>query len=256
MTVMLKTIGLAPLLAVVLMMNANPSSAGQTAVPKGGCKEWTKGGWVAAPCGGSGAPVGDGGAAARAAAAAAAAEQVRLGSVAASQGAAAMARGNFRLAANYYLAAISHQPDNVEYQKHRAAALAAFRQSGGDALDQVRAGDADEFDATGKKNTIFALPSVAAPTFSDTLFSALEIPVDLNDPANGEIKKVAAQMELKLNANLKAERAEQPPDTKGLEDTVAALNKLLETKVPKGTEPLTVEKVETIHKSYIIKGQP
>lgn len=239
------------LLSVGLSADGNPASP-QTAVPVGPCKQWVPGtGW--APCSSGSGSAGDGGAAAAAEAARVAREQERLGQVAAGQGAAAYARGDFKSAAISYLAALRYQPNNVEYKKRRAIALAAFAQQlGVDELGELRGAGADAFDATGRAHDLLAIPKVAAPSFSDTLFSNLEIPVNLSLPANSGVKNAMSQVEYMLKSNLDAARSDGAiePDHDGLEKSVAELNKALDAVLPKGTEPVTVEKVETVFNRY------
>ena len=246
------------ILPILFLLVPGAPPAAQQGVAMGPCKQWVTGvGW--APCtGGGDGRSGDGGAAAAAAAAEAARKEVQAAKAAADQGAAAYARGDFKAAAIAYLAATRHQPGNAEYRKQRAMALLALsKQNGTMLLDDVSGtGGADGFDGSRiDPGAGFALPTVKTPTFSDTLFTVFEIPVDLSDPKNANIKTVMARVEQKLKSNLDALRSDGAiePDVKGLESTIAELNKALEPVVPKGTQPLTVEKAETLYNHYQIK---
>jgi hypothetical protein len=243
------------ILAIGVSGFAVAEANGQIATPAGKCVDTVRG------CGPA-APAGDGGAKARAEAAAEAErisrEEARLGTLAAEQGATAFARGEFKAAAIAYLSAMRHQPNNADYRKKRAAALLALsRQNGTQLLDDVRGtGGGDGFD--GSRNSPgdrFSLLTVKPPpTFSDTLFRNLELSVDRTQPPNVTEPLAMSQVEymVKYNANALRSDGQIPPNPEALEKSVAALNKVLEPVVPKGTAPVTVQKVEEAYTGYLL----
>jgi hypothetical protein len=223
----------------VLAVTAASAAPRQQAVAVGPCQEYLGNGkWRPCSTSSSSKP-NDSDALARAA------QDKQLGESAAALGDAAYARGDFKGAAAAYLKAERYQPGNVDYMKRRARALKAI--SGG--LEPFRSTGSGEFDGTVVKSVPFDLPTVAAPTFGAELVRLLDIPIDLNLPANAPAKAALVKLEDKLIETRKQRMAEQDEDTEGLAASVAAVNEILKDVMP---TPLTVDGVETRYRKHLL----
>lgn len=217
------------------------------------------------------APVGGGsGVDPAAAAAAAAAEKERfetaqrLGREAFDKGEAALGRGDVKAALSFYRSALQFAPDNIVYRRKRAATLKAHA---GGALDELRGAAIDGEAAAGTQGDAAAgmsqrsfdvggsRPPPAAAFVADDDVPALlgrmmDLPLDLREPANAEVRKAMAQVEYMLKYNREARiREAWPENVAKFEEAVTDLNKTL---AARGVAEVPVEKVEAVYGKHLL----
>lgn len=189
-------------------------------------------------------------------------EQERLGKDAFEKGQAALRAGDVRSALAFYRTALLHAPDNVLYRRQRASTLRAYP---GSALEQLREAEmhgeatvatpGDAVSLAGRQPFDRGAKPAPGAAFADdnvpmVLGRMLDLPLDLRDPANADVRAAMTEV-VKVMAHNRQVRISEAgsEDVPKFEKAVTDLNKTL---AARGVAEVPVEKVEAVYRKHLL----